>query len=178
MGYLEETLIFESNKIYFTDEAFGGDREVMMDWEDSLMSASAAYVCEGGGDILEIGFGMGISAGYIQSHSISSHTIVENHPQIITKAQAWASDKSNVNIVTGSWYDNLNNFLVTEWDRLQNTNDTQDQFDDNEQHMIIQDAMNLLLDKLNVDSDDFEDHEQDVDWMKFDDIIGYYLCYV
>lgn len=76
------------------------------------------------------------------------------------------------------WYDNLNNFLVAEWDRLQNTNDTQDQFDDNEQHMIIQDAMNLLLDKLNVDSDDFEHHEQDVDWMKFDDIIGYYLCYV
>ena len=48
MGYLEETLIFESDKIYFTDETFGGDREVMMDWEDSLMSASAAYVCEGG----------------------------------------------------------------------------------------------------------------------------------
>ena len=44
MGYLEETLIFESNKIYFTDETFGGDREVMMDWEDSLMSASAANV--------------------------------------------------------------------------------------------------------------------------------------
>ena len=42
----------------------------MMDWEDPLMSASAAYICEGGGDILEIGFGMGISAGYIQSHTI------------------------------------------------------------------------------------------------------------
>ena len=91
MGYLEETLIFESNKIYFTDEVFGGDREVMMDWEDSLMSASAAYICEGGGDILEIGFGMGISAGYMHSHSINSHTIIENHPQIITKAQEWAS---------------------------------------------------------------------------------------
>ena len=89
MGYLEKTLIFELNKIYFTDEAFGGDREVMMDWEDSLMSASAAYVCEGGGDILEIGFGMGISAGYMHSHSINSHTIIENHPQIITKAQEW-----------------------------------------------------------------------------------------
>ena len=105
MGYLEETLIFESNKIYFTDEAFGGDREVMMDWEDSLMSASAAYICEGGGDILEIGFGMGISAGYMHSHSISSHTIIENHPQIITKAQEWASGKSNVTIINGSWYD-------------------------------------------------------------------------
>ena len=103
MGYLEETLTFESDKIYYTD----GDEtfEVMMDWEDSLMSASAAYVCEGGGDILEIGFGMGISAGYMHSHSINSHTIIENHPQIITKAQEWASSKSNVTIVTGSWYD-------------------------------------------------------------------------
>ena len=113
MGYLEETLIFESNKIYFTDEVFGGDREVMMDWEDSLMSASAAYVCEGGGDILEIGFGMGISAGYMHSHSIDSHTIIENHPQIITKAQEWALGKLNVTIITGSWYgvkDNLSTY--------------------------------------------------------------------
>ena len=77
----------------------------MMDWEDPLMSASAAYVCKNGGDILEIGFGMGISAGYIQSHSINSHTIIENHPDIIPRAQAWASGKSNVTIVTGSWYE-------------------------------------------------------------------------
>jgi len=103
MAYIDEILIFESDKIYYTEE--GVEFEVMMDWEDSIMSASAAYVCEGGGDILEIGFGMGISAGYIQSHSITSHTIIENHPEIIPKAQAWASGKSNVTIVTGSWYD-------------------------------------------------------------------------
>ena len=103
MSYISKTLIFESDKIYFTEE--GIQVEVMMDWEHSLMSASAAYVCENGGDILEIGFGMGISAGYIQSHSISSHTIIENHPQMITKAQEWANGKPNVNIITGSWYD-------------------------------------------------------------------------
>jgi len=103
MSYTDKTLTFGSDKIYFTD--VGTQFEVMMDWEHSLMSASAAYVCEGGGDILEIGFGMGISAGYIQSHSISSHTIIENHPQIITKAQEWASGKSNVTIVSNSWYD-------------------------------------------------------------------------
>ena len=107
MSYTDKTLVFESDKIYFTEE--GIQTEVMMDWEHSLMSASAAYICENGGDILEIGFGMGISAGYIQSHSISSHTIIENHPQIITKAQEWASEKSNVTIVTGSWYDVKNN---------------------------------------------------------------------
>ena len=112
MSYINKTLTFESDKIYFTDEDNISQSEVMMDWEHPLMSASAAYVCEGGGDILEIGFGMGISAGYIQSQSISSHTIIENHPQIITKAQEWASGKSNVTIVTGSWYD-VKNSLST-----------------------------------------------------------------
>ena len=105
MSYTDKTLTFESDKIYYTDTSFGGDFEVMMDWEDPLMSASVAYVCENGGDILEIGFGMGISAGYMHSHSISTHTIIENHPNIISKARAWASNKSNVNIITGSWYD-------------------------------------------------------------------------
>ncbi len=99
--YVSQSLTFESDKITIQDL---GD-EVMMDWEDSLMSASAAYVTENGGDILEIGFGMGISAGYIQSHSIDSHIIVENHPDIIPKAVEWANDKSNVTIVSQSWYD-------------------------------------------------------------------------
>lgn len=103
MDYISQSFVFENNKICYSDkdQVF----EVMMDWEDELMSASAAYVCQNGGDILEIGFGMGISAGYIHSHSISTHTIVENHPEIIPKAQAWAQGKSNVTIVTGSWYD-------------------------------------------------------------------------
>ena len=99
--YVSQSLVFESDKITID----GMDNEVMMSWEDDVMSASAAYVTEGGGDILEIGFGMGISAGYMHSHSIDSHTIVENHPQIIPKAVEWASGKSNVTIVSQSWYD-------------------------------------------------------------------------
>ena len=86
MSYTDKTLTFESDKIYYYSEGWGENIEVMMNWEDSIMKASADYVCENGGDILEVGFGMGISAGYIQSHSISSHTIIENHPQIIAKA--------------------------------------------------------------------------------------------
>ena len=103
MNYIDQTLTFDSDKIYYTSNDI--QYEVMMDWEDSLMSASAAYVCQNGGDILEIGFGMGISAGYIQSHSINSHTIIENHPQVIEKLKIWAQDKPNVNIVEGDWYD-------------------------------------------------------------------------
>jgi len=103
MSYVNETLVFESDKVYYTDDA-GAELQVMMSWEDSIMKASADYVCEGGGDILEIGFGMGISANYIQANSITSHTIVENHPQVIEKAKAWAADKPNVTIVEGDWY--------------------------------------------------------------------------
>ena len=104
MTYISSNLTFESDKITYTNHNLH-TVEVMMDWEDPLMSASADYVCEGGGDILEIGFGMGISATYIQSHTINSHTIIENHPQIIPKAHAWAADKPNVTIIEGSWYD-------------------------------------------------------------------------
>ena len=101
MFYLSQSLTFEDDRIYYLQN--GIEHEVMMDWEHDLMSGSAAYITENGGDILEIGFGMGISAGYIQSHSISSHTIIENHPDIIPKALEWAAEKPNVTIITGSW---------------------------------------------------------------------------
>ena len=107
MKYTSQSLQISSKEIVYYNGTF--KREVMMDWEHDLMSASAAYITQNGGDILEIGFGMGISAGYIQSHSILSHTIVENHPDIIPLALQWAEEKQNVSIVTGSWYDNLQN---------------------------------------------------------------------
>jgi len=103
MSYVDKTLIFEEDKIYYTDQ--GVEFEVMMNWEDSIMKASADYVCENGGDILEIGFGMGIAADYIQANNVNSHTIIENHPQVIEKLKLWAVDKPNVTIVEGDWYD-------------------------------------------------------------------------
>jgi len=105
MNYKDKILTFEASKIYYNDANASIEMEVMMDWEDKVMEKSANYVCENGGDILEIGFGMGIAANYIQANSITSHTIVENHPQIIEKAKIWANEKSNVTIVEGDWYD-------------------------------------------------------------------------
>ena len=106
MSYISSSLTFHTDKITTKMEEFGDeDVIIMMDWEHPIMSASAAYVTEGGGDILEIGFGMGISAGYIQSHSISSHTIIEPHPQMVEKAVEWSNGKSNVTIISQSWAD-------------------------------------------------------------------------
>ena len=99
--YISSSLTFESDKITTTELGC----EVMMDWEDGLMKRHAEVVCENGGDILEIGFGMCISANYIQELKPNSHTIVESHPQIIEKLKDWAADKPNVIVVEGRWLD-------------------------------------------------------------------------
>ena len=101
MSFKDHTLTFESDKIVDTDY---NNMEVMMDWEHDIMKKSAEYVCQSKGDILEIGFGMGICSDYMQSHGVNSHTIVELHPQIIEKLKIWAADKPNVTIVEGDWW--------------------------------------------------------------------------
>ena len=98
MSFKDTILTFEDDKI-LTDTGF----EVMMSWEAPIMEKSAEYICQSKGDILEIGFGMGICADYIQAQGINSHTIVEIHPKIIEKLEIWASGKSNVTIIEGDW---------------------------------------------------------------------------
>lgn len=62
--------------------------QVMQRWEDNYMKSLVAIATSQGGNILEVGFGMGISAGYIQkSNKISSHTVIECHPAVISSAK-------------------------------------------------------------------------------------------
>ena len=42
-------------------------------------------ICSGGGDVLNIGFGLGLVDSAIQSHNPRSHTIVEAHPDVLRK---------------------------------------------------------------------------------------------
>ena len=99
MAFKDNTLEFFDNKIVEIESTL----EVMMDWEHPIMEKSAEYICHNKGDVLEIGFGMGICADYIQSQGVNSHTIIEIHPQILEKLNAWASGKSNVTIIAGDW---------------------------------------------------------------------------
>ena len=100
MAFKDNTLEFFDNKIVDTSLI---EIEVMMDWESPIMEKSAEFICHNKGDILEIGFGMGICSDYIQAQCVNSHTIVEIHPQIIEKLNIWAEDKSNVTIIEGDW---------------------------------------------------------------------------
>ena len=100
MAFKDDTLEFFDNKIVDTNQA-----EVMMDWEAPIMDKAAEFICHNKGDILEIGFGMGICANYIQAQGVSSHTIIEIHPMILEKLNIWAEGKSNVTVIEGDWND-------------------------------------------------------------------------
>ena len=98
MKFKDTILTFEDDKI-ITDDG----KTIMMDWETPIMEKSAEYICQSKGDILEIGFGMGICSDFIQAQDVNSHTIIEIHPQVIEKLKLWAEDKDNVIIVEGDW---------------------------------------------------------------------------
>lgn len=96
-----ENLILSSDEIRID----GLKRDyVMHKGEKSLMDKLAEIATMNGGDILEIGFGMHLSADAIQSNqNVTSHTIIEVHPEIYKHALIWAKNKPNTKIILGDW---------------------------------------------------------------------------
>lgn len=82
---------------------------VMEDWETSYMKRLAEIATFRGGSVLELGYGMGISAGFIeQNHEVTSHTVIECHPDVSKKAIDDFRDsveKSTFHLFTGFWED-------------------------------------------------------------------------
>ncbi|MDN3508072.1 MAG: class I SAM-dependent methyltransferase [Simkaniaceae bacterium] len=78
----------------------------MMEWERPYMEACIDTL-DPCGDVLEIGFGCGYSAGKIQDFAPKSHTIIEYHPVVAQKAREWAKDRKGVQIVEGTWQEML-----------------------------------------------------------------------
>jgi len=104
-NYLEHKLTYTDNG-KLLDE-YG--RAVMMDWETKWMEESAKVICKNGGDILNVGFGMGIIDTFIETHNITSHTIIEAHPDVYAKMikDGW-DKKPNVKIIFSTWQDVIN----------------------------------------------------------------------
>jgi guanidinoacetate N-methyltransferase len=101
-----EKLIISDESIKISDEPRDGI--VMHKGEKSLMRKLAEIATMNGGDILEIGFGMHLSADGVQSNpNVKSHTIIEVHPEIYKHALSWAKNKPNTEIILGDWIDIL-----------------------------------------------------------------------
>ena len=84
-----------------------GQQQVMQAWEYPIMSAMAEAVTRSRGDVLEIGFGMGISASLIQQRNPRSHTIVECHTDVQQRFKKWRSQFSSrkIHLLEGRWQD-------------------------------------------------------------------------
>ena len=93
-GYKERTLTFESDKIVFSKN--GETFQVMMDWETPIMKRSAEWVTNGGKaeSVLEIGYGMGIAASFIQAYQPNQHIIMELHPRVAERAEEYANQRN------------------------------------------------------------------------------------
>jgi hypothetical protein len=80
-------------------------QQVMQDWERPLMKEMAEIATAAHGHVLEIGFGMGISATYIQELGVASHTIVECNDDVMHALVEWRKGypQRDVRIVQGRW---------------------------------------------------------------------------
>ncbi|MEB3209485.1 MAG: class I SAM-dependent methyltransferase [Synechococcus sp.] len=102
----KENLIISKDSIIIND--FDSSSTVMHISEKDISIETGNLTCANGGDILEIGFGMHLTADAIQNNTkIKSHTIIEVHPQIHRMALEWAKNKKNTNIILGDWVDVL-----------------------------------------------------------------------
>ena len=83
------------------------DDEIMEDWQLPLMEAMATVAARSGGDVLEVGFGRGVSAGLIQRLGVRSHTIIECNPHVIARFERWreAFTDRDIRVVPGLWQD-------------------------------------------------------------------------
>lgn len=99
----------DSHAEYRPSELIIEGQQVMQDWEAPLMKAMADLVTERQGDVLEVGFGMGISASYIQAGQPKSHTIIECNREVMQAFGAWADRYRgrDIRLVQGRWQDVL-----------------------------------------------------------------------
>ena len=88
------------------DELLIGGWQVMQDWELPLMRVMAEAVTEGEGDVLEIGFGMGICANEIARQGCRSYSVIEAHPEVAKAARKWGEDQPfPATVHEGLWQD-------------------------------------------------------------------------
>ena len=74
---------------------------------NNLHNQYIKHVCENGGDILEIGFGGGITADMIQNYNIKTHTIIERDDYFFEELWQWSVDKPNVKVIHGDWVNDI-----------------------------------------------------------------------
>ena len=79
---------------------------VMESWESPYMCELARVASGNGGRVLEVGFGMGIASGHLQSFDISEHVIIEANKDVFkTLIEFSRTAKHKIIPILGLWED-------------------------------------------------------------------------
>jgi hypothetical protein len=167
-----------------------GQSEILaMDWEKPYLEACVAAL-EVKGDVLEIGFNLGIAAEAIHKSRPNSHTIIEGHPALLEALQFWAQGKKGVTISEGQWekqlrsqskFDTifLNRILPSELNEgyaLDKEEELKDQIEEcNELKEALAIQLKMFRDVKFADKDleDFKQHLEKRDDFTKDDVIAF-----
>jgi amino acid adenylation domain-containing protein len=82
-------------------------RQVMQDWKRPLIKKIAEIATESHGDVLEVGFGIGISATYLVEMGIRSYTVIECNNELVKEFEEWRRQYPHVKtrLIHGEWQD-------------------------------------------------------------------------
>ncbi|MBT8103724.1 MAG: class I SAM-dependent methyltransferase [Gammaproteobacteria bacterium] len=85
------------------------DEEIMKDWQVRMMQSMAEAATRQHRDILEIGFGRGISAEFIQQCGVKSLTIIECNDSVVERFNRWRARHAaqDIRLVHARWQDAL-----------------------------------------------------------------------
>ncbi|NNE99539.1 MAG: class I SAM-dependent methyltransferase [Pyrinomonadaceae bacterium] len=85
------------------------DVDIMEDWQLPVMNQMVKAVTENPGDILEIGFGHGISSRMIQKRNVRSHIIVECNDSVVERFNRWRAEckDKRIELVHGLWQETV-----------------------------------------------------------------------
>lgn len=107
LNFLKKRASWKSEKIHIDDfrlEIAG--HPVMERWEEPYMKRLAEIATSNGGRVLEVGFGLGISASYIQEIILEEHHIIEANDQLFERMKCFAkSAKYRTILHSGFWED-------------------------------------------------------------------------
>ena len=84
--------------------------EVMASFQKPYMKKLAEIACSNGGDILNVGFGLGLADTFIESYrpKINEHHIVELNTEVFLNAKKWKASQLNFEKIClhhGNWKD-------------------------------------------------------------------------
>lgn len=104
LEYLDDYLIIKKYK----NRTNKSSAMVMERWEEPIIKKHVELLNVKDKDVLELGFGMGISASMIQEGQPKSHTIIECHPQVINYFMTTYEHRDKIKLIPEFWQNVIN----------------------------------------------------------------------